>query len=1335
MDHFVYAGDTCQTISKINRFRFSELNNIFYAFGKVITNYPKVNNAYLSLNYRLNSKILRLSTFMAYLMKLLFPNALDKFQDDFSIKIIDQKPIYLKHIDLIIDNIINTHISKDYTLAANHCFIYNNYIDGEELDKLYGDKIYKLNVEQSKGLEFEMVICYNFFTSSKFQNIWEKIFKNLREENENYSSSINSSSKIKLEEILYQENLHYLIETLHLRNIYTNLSDEEIHKKLIKELDGFIYPKLSIDFDTHEFFEFCSEIKKFYVIITRPKTFLVFYETNLNKGRDSFFELMKSKSIEIIVEEENGNNTQEQFLNNVSNYFNNINLRVKSHEELRILGNKEFNEGHYSRAIYFYKTSRHSLLASISEVFYNEEIINERTNINDENDLELKNINEKIVNNITSILKIHEKNNLYNIIQKDNNRINISNILQLIINYLGKSLIFLKRNDEVIELLKNILIKYFLFVRFSTLKLNLLYRKNNNINEMGMVYYKYKKEYQLAFECFNSISNYKYALNSLIKKGNISEVFDYINKIAFYLGIIGYNDIYLKFVNIYFRKLSIERKKLNENFIKRLTIEEKKGLTNKNIIYNIFSRYLFQINKFQKEKNNEVFNEDVFEDLKNELKLNYHAIHFVDVYYFNKLKNILLELLKLFPEFIYFKSTSYNIKDLIKKCSENKNNNKINLNYYWDRYKYEQNKNKFISDKKNIYYNNLKIIINYFLNNSEYKNEQKFTKYIMPFLINHGYFYFELNKYFFNNYNKIKLFFDFALNNYDNNRYYLNHESVLEKSEYLDENYILYYLSYVLRVGINNFIKYNDKYIINNIIVNKYNFKLIDSLVQLNNNHFLSFKDIQQNIDMFLDYFLNEEKLLTRNKICKLLDIGSSLSLSLLFIYLKEKYCNNYTLYKNYFTLDTQSLFWLFQKLYQICNLISSTYINSFSYNKKIILFSLFSIFNVSPIPVNDKLFDKKIFKIFNSINGCLLNINSFLFDLNDINKKYNYLFDIFSSDNNEIYEQNFQILNIEGNNIVINNNILSILFRLMLSSLVETFLDINFNDLEYTPNIFSDKNQLSINGHYYSSILYYYNQLYFSIDEYNNSLDIFWSRICKNFSSISNFFPKIFNDKSFILDYYLKDLLLYHNVKPNILYSFLTNYLHVQKKGNFSINKNDIFLLIFLLKDIWNIDFTSNDYNNQDLSLCVFEKLDLCLDYINKGNTYIFSSLLILRRIFPLILQLFEFYLEKYINNKNFYIDIEKKNIKVFSFEQEKIFDCMRKRNILNEIKFYDDFQERIIEIIIFYFSALKNVLNKFSEFGYFYINKKELNNPKFDFWSNQKKNKNTKNKRKRKI
>jgi len=485
----IYAGDTCQTISKINRFRFSELNQIFYGFSKVIPNYPKVINAYLCLNYRLNSKILRLSTFMAYLMKILFPNTIDKFQDDFSIKIIDQKPIYLRNINLITNNIINTEQNNDYTLAANHCFIYNNENDGEKLRNLYGDRIYKLNVEQSKGLEFEMVIVYNFFTSSKFQGLWEKIFSNLKG---GRNDSINSSAKVELGGILYQEDLYYLIETLHLRNIYLNLSDDIIQKKILDELNDFVYPNLDIKFDKHEIFDFCSELKRFYVIITRAKTFLVFYESNLNKGRDSFYEFMKSENIKLI-DSENILYNQNQLLQRVSNYFNDINLRVKSPTELRILGNNEFNEGHYSRAVYLYNLGRHYLLSSISEVFYNEQIISERIDLNDKSP-ELDSLNNKIIVNTTKILENHENNDLHKIIELDHNRININNVLKQFIVFRGKSFIYFEKYDEAIE----------------------LYEKHKMKYEIGMIYYQYKKEYQLAFDYFDSIPNYQFALKSLI---------------------------------------------------------------------------------------------------------------------------------------------------------------------------------------------------------------------------------------------------------------------------------------------------------------------------------------------------------------------------------------------------------------------------------------------------------------------------------------------------------------------------------------------------------------------------------------------------------------------------------------------------------------------------------------------------------------------------------------------------------------------------------------------------------------------------------------------------
>ena len=183
---------------------------------------------------------------MAYLMKLLFPNTIDKFQDDFSIKVIDQKPIILHNINLIINNIKNNSKNgkKDYTLTANHCFIYRSEEDGIKLNNLYGENIYKLNVEQSKGIEFEMVIAYNFFSSSKFQGLWHKIFSKL---DGGINESINSSCKLQLTSILFKENIEVLMETLNLKQFYLeaikklNIKDNKSNYNIleVKELEEY----------------------------------------------------------------------------------------------------------------------------------------------------------------------------------------------------------------------------------------------------------------------------------------------------------------------------------------------------------------------------------------------------------------------------------------------------------------------------------------------------------------------------------------------------------------------------------------------------------------------------------------------------------------------------------------------------------------------------------------------------------------------------------------------------------------------------------------------------------------------------------------------------------------------------------------------------------------------------------------------------------------------------------------------------------------------------------------------------------------------------------------
>mgnify|MGYP003430202878 CR=1 FL=1 len=54
---------------------------------------------------------------------------------------------------------------------------------------------------------------------------------------------------------------------------------------IINEKKNYIYPKKKEDFtfDIHKYFEFCTELKKFYVLISRPKTFLLFYEDKNKK--------------------------------------------------------------------------------------------------------------------------------------------------------------------------------------------------------------------------------------------------------------------------------------------------------------------------------------------------------------------------------------------------------------------------------------------------------------------------------------------------------------------------------------------------------------------------------------------------------------------------------------------------------------------------------------------------------------------------------------------------------------------------------------------------------------------------------------------------------------------------------------------------------------------------------------------------------------------------------------------------------------------------------------------------------------------------------------------
>ena len=512
------------------------MSNIFYNFQKVLPDFDSVNEAYLSLNYRLNSKIMLLSTYMAYFMKECFPNTLDKFQDDFSIKVTDHLPM------LVIDNssdekdsiffIFNEEktsddLARNLTLSSNHCFICR---DKKTKEKLMKKNVLPRTIEESKGLEYDIVIVYNFFSKSPFKTLWDKLFRedNLDDYQDNYKSSI-----LELKKILANENIEQLIKSLRLTQYYEDMEEKDIKAKIIKEIEKLKYPSLKKEFDIHSNFDFCSELKQFYVLITRPRTFLLFYEEDI-KSNFSFYKRMINNNIIKKVEKTDKIN----YIDEIMSYYEKNQMICRNKEEMRKFAEKKMLEEKYEDAAYFFgKAGEKSYQKKAIILFFFEKIKEDKRNhkmsVN-----EFKELNREIIS------KIEELKSEPRVFQ-DNENIEAFCYLNL---------------NEYDKALK-------------------LFKEKKMYNEVGEIYFEKKLEFDKAFIYFQKADNISWAIKSLIKsdkKEHLLKLFDYINSHNIYnnLGLSEYYNIYEKYVNDLFISL-INKKKYIRNIFNKQEEEEK----------------------------------------------------------------------------------------------------------------------------------------------------------------------------------------------------------------------------------------------------------------------------------------------------------------------------------------------------------------------------------------------------------------------------------------------------------------------------------------------------------------------------------------------------------------------------------------------------------------------------------------------------------------------------------------------------------------------------------------------------------------------------------------
>ena len=403
-------------------------------------------------------------------------------------------------------------------------------------------------------MEYDIVIVYNFFSKSPFSSLWDKLFRddNIDDYNDDYKSSV-----LELKNILAKENIEQLIKSLRLTQYYEDMGEKEIKKKIIKEVEKLKYPSLKKEFDIHSNFDFCSELKQFYVLITRPRTFLLFYEENINSNF-SFYKRMINNNIIKKVEKTDKVN----YIDEIMRYYEENQMICKNKEEMKKFAEKKMMEEKYEDAAYFFgKAGEKSYQKKAIIYFFFEKIKEDKRN-HKLSFNEFKELNKEIISKIKE-LKSEPR------VFQDNENIEAFCYLNL---------------NEYDKALK-------------------LFKEKKMYNEVGEIYFEKKYEFEEAFKYFQKAGNISYAIKSIIKsdkKGHLLKLFDYINIETIYsnLGLSEYYNIYEKYINDLFISLTSKKKYTRNIFIKPEDEEKEKE------------------NENEEEKNNE---EEKENELKNEI--------------------------------------------------------------------------------------------------------------------------------------------------------------------------------------------------------------------------------------------------------------------------------------------------------------------------------------------------------------------------------------------------------------------------------------------------------------------------------------------------------------------------------------------------------------------------------------------------------------------------------------------------------------------------------------------------------------------------------------------
>ncbi|RVD88960.1 uncharacterized protein DFL_003123 [Arthrobotrys flagrans] len=172
---FAFAGDTAQCISRDSCFRFQDLKKLFfqkYERQGILAgqqDLAKLNLFTLSKNYRTHNGILKLAAKVIDILSESFPYLIDKFSPELG-NFDGPLPIVFSGFssDIFVprETENSTSISE---FGADQVFITRDEETKLLLSKEMGDKVMILTILESKGMEFQDVFLFDFFSDSTCQ--------------------------------------------------------------------------------------------------------------------------------------------------------------------------------------------------------------------------------------------------------------------------------------------------------------------------------------------------------------------------------------------------------------------------------------------------------------------------------------------------------------------------------------------------------------------------------------------------------------------------------------------------------------------------------------------------------------------------------------------------------------------------------------------------------------------------------------------------------------------------------------------------------------------------------------------------------------------------------------------------------------------------------------------------------------------------------------------------------------------------------------------------------------------------------------------------------------